>query len=287
MFLPVSWARRCVYEPAWRPSVAHVREIWRIGWPAGAMFGNELTCWWVFMSGLVAHFGTAHNTAGWITMRYMHVGFMPVLGLSIAVTAVVGRQIGRGRRDLVAPRTWLAVRLAMVFMGACALAFIIFREPMIRFFAPPAASPENLEVIRIGAQLLILEATFQLFDALALTLSGALRGAGEIVATMGVERHGGRHESADGTVLEHSAWYDSWEPDTQTLEFTIRIVARRDGWPAAETRRHHRVHLFRPEELQELIAAAGMEQVSVAGDFAGAPLDRYAERQVHRCRIAA
>lgn len=109
----------------------------------------------------------------------------------------------------------------------------------------------------------------------------------EIVETMGVERPSGRHETADGTVLEHSAWYDAWDPATQTLEFTIRIVGHRGDRPLNETLRHHRVHLFRPDELAELIAAAGMEQISVSGDFAGAPLDRYAERQVHRCRIAA
>jgi SAM-dependent methyltransferase len=115
----------------------------------------------------------------------------------------------------------------------------------------------------------------------------ALPDVDEILDTMKMERPSGRHVTDEGTVLEHSAWYDSWDSATQTLEFTIRITELRDGARIGESLRHHRVHLFSPEELAELIAAAGMEQIGVAGDFAGTPLDRHAERQVHRCRRAA
>ena len=115
----------------------------------------------------------------------------------------------------------------------------------------------------------------------------ALPDVDEILDTMGVERPSGRHRTADGALLAHTAWYDGWDPPTQTLEFTIRIVERRGDDVVGEVLRHHRVHLFTPAELAELIAEAGMEQIAVMGDFAGAPLDRHAERQVHRCRVAA
>ena len=59
----------------------------------------------------------------------------------------------------------------------------------------------------------------------------ALPDAEEIVATMGVERPGGlHHDPGSGAMLEHSAWYDRWEPDTHTLEFTLRMEQR--GAPA-------------------------------------------------------
>lgn len=181
LFLSPRYDRLYGTRGAWRPSREHVRDIWRIGWPAGAMFGNEIVCWWIFMSGLIAHFGVAHNTAGWIALRYMHVSFMPAVGLSIAVTAVVGRQIGRGRRDLVARRTGLGLAITMGYMGACALAFVLFREPMVRVFTGGTEPALQAEVIRIGSQLLILAAAFQIFDAMAITMSGALRGAGDTV----------------------------------------------------------------------------------------------------------
>jgi SAM-dependent methyltransferase len=110
----------------------------------------------------------------------------------------------------------------------------------------------------------------------------------EIVESMGVERSGGAHRDPEtGDMLHHSAWYERWEPSTHTLEFTLRIrTTPREGAPT-EALRHHRVHLFTPDELAGLIARAGMEQIEVLGDFDGSPLGPQSVRQVHRCRAAA
>lgn len=112
----------------------------------------------------------------------------------------------------------------------------------------------------------------------------ALPDVEEITESIGVERSGGRHrDPASGATLVHSAWYDAWEPATRTLEFTLRIVAHERG-ATRETLRHHRVHLFSPEEIGELLTLSGMVPVSVMGDFDGSPIGPYSERQIHRCR---
>lgn len=111
----------------------------------------------------------------------------------------------------------------------------------------------------------------------------------EIEATMGAERAGGFHrDGADGAVLAHSGRYDRWDPDTRTLDFTWRVVERRPGADLAPrvALRHHRVHLYSPDELAGLLADAGLEAIDVEGDFAGSPLGPESERQVYRCRAA-
>jgi SAM-dependent methyltransferase len=116
----------------------------------------------------------------------------------------------------------------------------------------------------------------------------ALPDTREITGSMGVERSGGMHrDPATGATMIHSAWYDSWDPATQTLEFTLRVTERRPGGPEREALRHHRVHLFSPEELGELLTRAGLVPISVTGDFDGSPIGPYSERQIHRCRVAA
>ncbi len=116
----------------------------------------------------------------------------------------------------------------------------------------------------------------------------ALPDVEEIVDSMGVERDGGVHTDPEtGAVLRHSAWYDRWDPGTHTLEFTLRIRETPPQGPPREALRHHRVHLFTPDELASLLAGAGLEQVEVLGDFDGSPLDDLSERQIHRCRVAA
>jgi len=182
VFLSARYHHAYATRAAWRPSLTHMKEIWKIGWPAGVMFGNEMVCWWIFMSGLVAQYGDEHNAAGWIALTYMHLSFMPAVGLSFAMTAIVGKCIGAGRHDLVPARVWLGIRLAMVYMGLCALCFVIFRGPMIDLFIAPTESPEvAAKILAIGSRLLILAAIFQLFDAVGITLVGSLRGAGDTV----------------------------------------------------------------------------------------------------------
>jgi SAM-dependent methyltransferase len=107
----------------------------------------------------------------------------------------------------------------------------------------------------------------------------------EIVATMGIERSNGHYrDGAGGPLLLHSAWYDSWDPDTRTLEFTLRIAQSHGTEPPREVLRRHRVHIFWPGEIADLLSAAGLEAVEVSGGFDGAPIGPGSERQVYRCR---
>ncbi len=165
---------------AWRPDWRTMRQLWRVGWPRSLTFGNEMVCWAVFMIYLIGTFGKEHSTAGWIALRYMHLSFMPAVGISVAVTATVGRYIGAGRPDTANHRAWLGVRLAMAYMGTCAVLFVLLREPLARVLIKPGDQAEA-EILKIAMQLLICAAVFQVFDALAITLSGALSGAGDTV----------------------------------------------------------------------------------------------------------
>lgn len=129
-----------------------------------------------------------------------------------------------------------------------------------------------------------------LADGGELAFDVGLPDADEIVATMGVERSAGTHrDGAGGPLLVHSGWYDRWEPESQTLEFTLRVEERRSGaaGPPRVALRRHRVHLFSPEEIAGLLAQAGLEAIEVAGDFDGSPLRPGCERQVYRCRAAS
>lgn len=167
---------------AWRPSLSHARDIVRIGWAPAVMFGNEMACWAIFMTMLAGSFGVEHNTAGWIVLRYMHLSFMPAVGLSFAITSVVGKAIGAGRPDVARHKAKLGVTLAAVYMTLCAAAFVIFKDSLVGVFVPETTAPEvAAKVIAIGTGILLIAAVFQLFDGIGIALIGALRGAGDTV----------------------------------------------------------------------------------------------------------
>jgi len=170
---------------SWRFSWPHMKELLKLGWPAGAMWGNEIVCWWVFLAGFVPTFDkdgeSINNAAGLITMQYMHISFMPAIGFSIAVSAVVGKCLGAGRPDLAAKRTILGLKITTVYMGVCALVFVLFRGPLVSIFTDADDPATQAALIALGSKLLIVAAIFQLFDAIAIVLSGALRGAGDTI----------------------------------------------------------------------------------------------------------
>jgi MATE family multidrug resistance protein len=167
---------------AWRPSLPHLKGILKLGWPGGLMFGNEMICWGFFMVFLVSGFGPAHASAGWIAHQYMSLSFMPAVGISVAATAIVGKYIGMGRHDLAQKRAWLCLWVAAAYMGLCGLLFVIFRQHLVQLFIEKGTPPEEVaDLIRLGSLMLIACACFQLFDAAAMVMSGALRGAGDTV----------------------------------------------------------------------------------------------------------
>jgi MATE family multidrug resistance protein len=168
-------------------------DILHIGWPAGLSLSLEVMAWSVFNSVLVAYFGQIHKAASGAVVRYLHMSFMPAIGVGVAATALVGRYIGAGRPDLARRRAHGALLLAVAYMSVCGLAFYLFRYPLVRLFATfpdieglTAAQQAAMEaeVIRVGATVMICAAVFQAFDAVGIVYIGALRGAGDTLIPM-------------------------------------------------------------------------------------------------------
>jgi len=158
-------------------------QILRIGLPAGGSVFLDIATWTIFMTVLIGRFGKLHMTAASNAMRYMRISFIPAIGIGIAATVMVGKSIGRGGYEAARRHTHAALLVAMAYMALCGLAFVLFRKPMIGVFVAnheSAYSPrEAAEIVRIGANMLVFMALFQVADAINIVLSGALRGAGD------------------------------------------------------------------------------------------------------------
>lgn len=171
-----------------------MKDLLKIGWPAGVQFVNDILPWMIFTGVIVAWFGPDHFAASTFAMRWMPLSFMPAVGIGIATTALVGRYIGEGRPEMSKKRVHAALLTAMIYMGVCATAFLVFGRDMVRIFATidpefatlgPVEAAEQLEtIVRIGGQVMICAAVFQLFDAVGIVYIGALRGAGDTLAPM-------------------------------------------------------------------------------------------------------
>ncbi|MCP4374932.1 MAG: MATE family efflux transporter [bacterium] len=163
----------------------HCKDILHVGWPAGVQLCNDMLSWSVCVAILAGSFGEAHRAATTIAMRYIGLAFMPAVGIGIATTALVGRYIGHGEPDIARKRAHQGVITAMVWMGVCGVLFWAFRYPMVQLFATSehiAMTTQNVspdEIVRVGVQIMVCAAIFQLSDAVGIVYIGALRGSGD------------------------------------------------------------------------------------------------------------
>ncbi|MBY0308776.1 MAG: MATE family efflux transporter, partial [Phycisphaerales bacterium] len=180
VFLGRGMNERMGTRGAWRFSAAHVRDLARSGWPAALMYGSEMASWTVFMVFLVGRFGAQQQQASWIAQRFMQLSFMPAVGVSFAVTAVVGRCLGAGRPDLARRRAWLGIRCAMVYMGVCAVLMLALRHRLAWLFIEHGTSEKDAAtIVAVAGDIMVVAAVFQVFDGLGIVIVGVLRGAGD------------------------------------------------------------------------------------------------------------
>lgn len=156
-----------------RPRKASLKLLISIGIPAGLQFVGDIFAWTLFINMVMGLLGPVAMAANAYMMRYMAVAFMPAVGISTAVTALVGRYIGRGKPDIAMRRAYLGFTVSSVYMLFCGISFYVFRHQLIGLFS------SNLEVRRVGAIYLIYAAIYEQFDSMYVIFIGALRGAGD------------------------------------------------------------------------------------------------------------
>jgi MATE family multidrug resistance protein len=176
--------RRMFNVNDWKFRLREMRMLVTVGAPAGVQIVADVLAWSLFGMWIMGLFGTDAMAGNNFMMQYMKVSFMPAFGISVAVTALVGRYIGMGRPDLAEKRANLAFFVCAFYMLSCGVTFFIGRHALIGLFT------DDPTVLRYGATLLVFAAVYQFFDALYICYNGALRGAGDTfvpaVATAGL-----------------------------------------------------------------------------------------------------
>ncbi len=157
----------------WKPRAKMLLTLLRIGIPSGVQIVADVLAWSLYTMWVMAIFGNKVMAANTFVFRYMSVSFMPAFGISTAVTALVGRNLGMGRPDIARRRADLGFIVAAAYMLSCGLFFFAGRHVLIGLFS------DDPEVLRVGSMLLVFAAVYQFFDAMYIIYNGALRGSGD------------------------------------------------------------------------------------------------------------
>jgi putative MATE family efflux protein len=160
------------WSKGWKPDRPILLSITRIGTPAAIerlimRFGQ------VLYFGLILSLGTYTFAAHQIAGNIESFSYLPGYGFAIAATTLVGQQLGANRIKEAISYGWIAVGLAIAFMGLIGVALFVGGEWAAHYF-----TKESMVIQQVGTALKI-DAFTQVPLAIVLVLTGALNGSGD------------------------------------------------------------------------------------------------------------
>jgi len=154
-------------------------DLLKVGLPAGFGLMVNVAFWGVVLFGLVGKFGTEALAATSGVLAYTNLSVMPVVGISMALAAAVGKTIGQGQKKIAIKQTRVCLKISLIYMGLVGICFFIFRRSLMEFWT---TEPEmDKAFIETGSNILICAAIYQCFHATRTIYGGALQGAGDTV----------------------------------------------------------------------------------------------------------
>jgi MATE family multidrug resistance protein len=155
------------------------RRMMRFGLPSGVNSFFDLFAVGFFIF-IVGRLGSAELAASNIVFSLDTVAFLPMIGLNIAISTLVGQALGSGKPDEAVRATSSTLHIAMLWMGTMALLFITVPGWLLDVFRPQDMNAAWFaEVQKEGVVLLRFVACYSLLSSMALIYFGAVRGAGD------------------------------------------------------------------------------------------------------------
>ncbi|MCL5269109.1 MAG: MATE family efflux transporter [bacterium] len=152
--------------------------LMRFGFPNGVQFMLDVFCFALFIL-LVGRLGPTALGATTLAFQINMVAWMPMIGLGIAASILVGQHIGRRRPDLARRATWLALHLTIFYMTIIALLYVVVPDWFLYPFGVRLQPGEYDRLHDLAVVLLRFVAFYSLFDGMNLVFSFALKGAGD------------------------------------------------------------------------------------------------------------
>lgn len=169
----------------WRPEPGLLLRLVRFGMPTGLQYSLEVAAFALFMV-IVGRIGTAELAASGIAFNLNMIVFMPMVGLAVAVSSLVGRYLGSGRPQLAERVVRAALGMSFAYMAACGLLYLFGAKLLLAPYAAGADPGSFPAIAAVATVLLRFVAFYSIFDMMNLIHAAGLRGAGDTVYPMGL-----------------------------------------------------------------------------------------------------
>lgn len=179
LYLIVIFRRTSPIQQKWGQWCAFSRPVLKTAWKLGlpvAMERSLISVAQIIITGVITGIGTVAVAANHLAVTAESLSYMPAYGIAAAATTMIGQAMGAKRLDLAKKFSRLITGMGIGIMVCGGIALYIFAPYLIRIFSNEAP------VIELGTQVLRIVAFSQPFFAMAIVVTGVLRGAGDTKA---------------------------------------------------------------------------------------------------------
>ncbi len=162
----------------WRFDRSLFLRMMKFGTPNGVQFFVELMGFSLFVL-FVGRLGIVELAATNLAFNINTLAFIPMLGLGIGVSTLVGQYQGKESPELAERSTWSAAQISLLYMGTMAFLFLAIPRVLLAPFQTDANADEVVPVITLAVVLLRYVAVYSIFDGIYIVFSAAVKGAGD------------------------------------------------------------------------------------------------------------
>jgi MATE family multidrug resistance protein len=185
LFLDKFNAKHFYTRITYLPNQQLFRRLLWFGAPSGAHFFLEIGCFTVFVF-LIGQLGKVELAASNIVLAINSLAWFPMIGAGVATTALVGQYIGKKDYDTAEKCAYTAFISMEIYMLFFACLYFLFPDQFLSLFQSkdPNIEVPFAEIQLIGTRILLLVAIYQVGDAMIISFSSTLRGAGDTFFAM-------------------------------------------------------------------------------------------------------
>ena len=160
-----------------------MKKLIHFGTPAGLeMFLNFLA--FSVMVSLFHARGDVEATATTIMFNWDMVSFIPLLGIEVAVTSLVGRYMGAGNPQVAQHAAISGVKTGIFYSVIILALFVFIPKTLVYVFHPEISTAVFEQSVPIAVSMIQIASLYVLAEAIMVAVIGALRGAGDTHFTM-------------------------------------------------------------------------------------------------------
>ena len=148
------------------------------GFPTGLMYLTESGGFTVMLL-RIGSIGDVPLRATTMAINFNMVAFIPLVGVSIAASVLVGRHLLENGPQRAAKSLYAGLLIGCAYSSIWMIAYLAIPDVMMSLYRFSDNSESSLAALEIARHLLGFVAIYVLLDSVQLILAGALRGAGD------------------------------------------------------------------------------------------------------------